>query len=101
MARQQIAENEPVQAQQGATALDVADRPLYAGEVLPARLSAIEVAKIWGIGLSRFYALASQGKFDAFEILPQIGRRAWSGERIGRYLRGEPVFTRSFGRKAR
>jgi hypothetical protein len=40
------------------------------------------------------------GHFDRFEILPRIGNRAWSGEKVARYLAGErPDDGRVWGRK--
>jgi hypothetical protein len=62
---------------------------LRVGEPLPARCLPEDMMRIFGIKAARFYALQAAGKFDRFEIRPRIGRRAWSGRKIQRYLDGE------------
>jgi hypothetical protein len=43
---------------------------------------------------STFHRYVEQGRFDRFELRPRIGRRAWSGELVARYLRCEAGATR-------
>jgi len=76
--------------------------PYQVGEPLPVRLSPEDMQRIFRLGHSRFYLLLNAGHFDRFEIVPRIGNRAWSGEKVARYLAGEapPVSDgRVWGRK--
>lgn len=59
---------------------------LRVGGHLPRRLTAADMMQIFQVGRSRFYALVDQGKFDRFELRPRIGRMAWSGELVEKYL---------------
>lgn len=59
------------------------------GEPLPARCLQEDLMRIFQIQRTQFYRLVKAGKFDRFEIRPRIGRRAWSGKLIERYLNGE------------
>lgn len=67
------------------------------GEELPKRLTAIDMQRAFRMGHSRFYVLLKKGYFTQFELQPQIGARAWSGELVARYLAG-PDASRFFGR---
>lgn len=98
-ASDQIVQDPDMQPQEQTTSLHVPDRRLKVGEQLPARMTAQEVAEQFGISLGHFYALVKAGKFDQFEILPQIGPRAWSGKLLAQYFDGQAV--RTFGRKVR
>jgi hypothetical protein len=77
---------------------DGAHRPFHVGDPLPIRMSPEDMQRAFRFGHTRFYQLVDAGHFDRFEILPRIGNRAWSGERVARYLAGE-TRTHSFGRK--
>lgn len=98
---QVVSQDARVQPDEQLRAVDVTDQPFKVGDVLPMRLLATDMRRIFGIGPARFYALVHAGTFDAFEILPKIGPRAWSGERVSAYLKGDAFQTRTFGRKAR
>lgn len=63
--------------------------PLRVGETLPARMTAKDMQRVFQLSSSRFYALRAIGRFDAFEIRPRIGQRAWSGKKVQAYLDGE------------
>lgn len=63
---------------------------------LPKRMGVLEMCLCFGqdnkpLDRSTFHRYARQGLFDRFELLPRIGRRAWSGELVAKYLRGEPT----------
>lgn len=71
----------------------VSDEPrdvLRVGDPLPARLTSRDLMRIFEIKPSQFYNLQAQGKFDRFELRPTIGRRAWSGKLVQKFLDGEP-----------
>jgi hypothetical protein len=75
-------------------------RRLQVGEPLPARMAPADMQQAFDLGHTRFQALVNAGHFDRFEILPRIGNRAWSGEKVARYLAGErPDDGRVWGRK--
>lgn len=65
---------------------DVAHQPFRLGDPLPLRCLPEHLQAIFQIGPSRFYALVKAGRFDRFELRPRIGRRAWSGKLLQRYL---------------
>lgn len=78
----------------------ISDQLVQVGDVLPARLLAPDMQRIFRISRARFYALAARGKFDRFELKPTIGRRAWSGALVMTYLRGEAGSSRfTLGKK--
>jgi hypothetical protein len=58
-------------------------------ETYPLCLYAPQMATIFGLGLKRFYALASEGAFDWAENRPRIGRKSWSRVRVEQYFHGE------------
>jgi hypothetical protein len=93
----------PLQAvESGAERTDGADRlPQHLGDLdqLPALLSAKEMAALFRIGVSHFHKLAKRGAFDKFKVVPAIGPKCYSGVLVARYLKGEAVYTPSFGRK--
>lgn len=62
---------------------------LQAGDSLPARCYQADMCRAFGISRRSFYTLLKQRKFDRFEILPRIGRRAWSGAKVTAYLNGQ------------
>ena len=59
---------------------------LDVGGRLPRRLTAKQMMEIFNVRQARFYALVAQGRFDRFEIRPRIGRMAWSGALVEKYL---------------
>jgi transcriptional regulator with XRE-family HTH domain len=65
------------------------DGPITDLKTLPPRLTAHHMQRLFEIRSSRFYVLLNQGKFDRFEILPRVGRRAWSRDLVEKYLAGE------------
>jgi hypothetical protein len=80
--------------------MKAAPAPFQVGDPVPLRLSPEDMQRLFRLGHTRFYALMNAGHFDRFEILPRIGNRAWSGEKVARYLAGErPDEGRVWGRK--
>ena len=84
----------PADSQVGERPVDVTARSLQVGDRLPARLRASDMCRIFEIGSSRFYVLVNAGRFDHFELRPRIGRRAWSGALVEKYLACEPGASR-------
>jgi len=73
--------------------------PYRVGQELPKRLGVEDMCRCFGqdgLSMSRstFHRWRRLGKFDRFEVRPQIGRRAWSGELVARYLRCEAPSSR-------
>jgi hypothetical protein len=67
-----------------------------AGELL----APMDIAALFRIGPSRFYALNNLGRFDFLKVKPAIGPRCFSGTKVYRYLQGESVEAPVFSRKA-
>jgi hypothetical protein len=63
--------------------------PIKVGDVLPARLTADDMQRIFQIRRARFYRLAQLGHFKRFELDPPIGRLAYSGKLVMDYLNGD------------
>jgi hypothetical protein len=59
---------------------------LSVGGHLPRRLTAKHMMQIFEVKQARFYQLTAQGKFDRFELRPRVGRMAWSGALVEKYL---------------
>lgn len=59
---------------------------LYVGGHLPRRLTAADMMQIFEVKQARFYQLVAQGTFDRFELRPRVGRMAWSGALVEKYL---------------
>lgn len=77
--------------------------PVMVDDPLPARCGVREMCRIFGIGPSQFHRLERRGKFERFELRPQIGRKAWSGALLEKYLRceaGASRFVALAGRKS-
>lgn len=55
----------------------------------PLRLFAHQMAEIYGVSLSRIYALDAEGFFLFAEIKPRVGRKSWDRERIRQHFAGE------------
>lgn len=85
------------QARQAPT--DVLTGRYQVGQALPLRLTAGDMCRVFNIRHARFAVLVKAGHFDRFEILPTIGKRAWSGVKVSKYLAGEVESSRFFGRK--
>jgi hypothetical protein len=66
-----------------------------AGELLGPR----DMAAIFRIRYSRFNALDKQHAWDQFKVRPAIGPRCYSGYLVARYLKGEPLYVPTFGKK--
>jgi len=64
-----------------------------------ALLSAAELAAIFRIKLPTFYGNAKRGLYDVFKVNPALGPRCYSGVLVCRYLDGEVLYERSFGRR--
>lgn len=95
----QIHAHESREPEQDTRPVEVADRPFTISEPLPKRLTVTDMQRAFRVKSSTFYALLAQGKFDRFEILPRIGKRAWSGAKVNRYLENESD-GRVFGRRS-
>lgn len=68
---------------------------------LPRVLGPAEIAALWGISAREFYRRKNRGIFDFLKLHQETGPRCYSGVLVGRYLKGEPVYVPSFGRKRR
>jgi hypothetical protein len=62
-------------------------------------LSAADLAAIFEISTARFHRLEKIQAFDFFRVHPAVGPRHYSGILVHRYLAGEVVTERTFGRK--
>ena len=51
------------------------------------------------IGISAFYKNAKRGKYDFLEPRPTMKPKRYSGVLVARYLKGEPVYVPTFGRR--
>jgi hypothetical protein len=56
---------------------------------------------VLGMQKSEFYRLQREGAFERFKVIPSIGRRCYSGALVERWLKGEPLYQPTFGRKVR
>lgn len=68
-----------------------ADRIFQVGDVLPRSMGVAAMCKAFAINgrpmdRSTFHRHERAGKFERFELRPQIGRKAWSGTLVARYL---------------
>lgn len=86
---------------------DIAVRPFEVGEQLPRRMSVRDMCRAFPIDghpmdRSTFHRHERAGKFERFELRPQIGAKAWSGTLVARYLDCEAGASRfvTAGRKA-
>jgi len=68
------------------TVVDSERLNLRVGGHLPRRLTAKQMMEIFDVSTTRFYELVKIGRFDRFEIRPQIGPKTWSGTLVERYL---------------
>lgn len=81
--------------------------PFQVGDVLPRRMCARDMCRAFPVDghpmdRSTFYAHERAGKFERFELKPQIGAKAWSGTLVARYLdceAGASRFVTVAGRK--
>lgn len=62
-------------------------------------LSTPDLQAIFKIKKSRFYQLEKAGAFDQFKLQPAISNYCYSGVKVARYLKGDPVYEPTFGRK--
>lgn len=67
------------------------------GDVLPARMTDAQLIQELHVSPATFYRRLSALRH--LEALPKIGRRAWCGRKVERFLDGETFGL--FGRKAR
>lgn len=66
----------------------------------PPKLVDVHVlAAIWGVSVSQIYRRIRRNEFARFKVQPAIGPKCFSGILLARYLKGEPLFEPSFGRK--
>ena len=71
--------------------------PLFDVENPPRLIGAETMANVFNISLSRFYKNAKRGLYDAFKVNPVLGPKCYSGILLAQYLKGEPMFERTFG----
>ncbi len=76
----------PSSGEQAERTTDPTHRVFQVGDPLPKRMASADMLRAFGVKRSHFANLVAQGKFDRFELLPRIGRRAWSGVLVERYL---------------
>lgn len=81
----------PASTQQSQGDADLPHVLFHVGDVLPARLVAADLMRLFELKKSQFYALVAAGRFDRFELKPQIGTKAWSGARLQAYFEGQLV----------
>lgn len=88
-----------MEAQDGSRPLDVGHGSIKVGDVLDARLGITGMCKALGISRATFYRRERRGYYTDFLILPQLGPKAWSGEKVQRWLKGESRLRPMFGRR--
>jgi hypothetical protein len=65
-----------------------------------ALLGPLDLMAIFHLKHARFYELKKRGEFDRFLVHPPIvGRAAYSGALVHRYIRGEAVVVSTFAAK--
>lgn len=100
MSREQRAlEPSPAHPQQADRRDDVVLRPFQVGDVLPRRMSVRDMCRAFPVDghpmdRSTFHRNERAGKFERFELRPQIGAKAWSGTVVARYLDCEAAASR-------
>lgn len=67
----------------------------------PALIGAAVLAAVFGIGVSQVHKNAKRGLYDAFKVTPALGPKCYSGILLARYLKGEPLYVPTFGRRKR
>jgi len=79
-----------------------ASRPFLIGETLPKKMHVPDMCRAFRMSPSQFHRHERAGKFERFEVRPQIGHHAWSGVLVDRYLTCEAGASRfvTVGRKA-
>lgn len=104
MSAKPLSEALDAQAQDPLRAIDPKVKPLTVEDALalPALNGPDVICRLWG-GISRswFHRLNNQGAFDFLKVTPAVGPCCFSGDLIGRYIRKEPLYEPTFGRKVR
>lgn len=59
--------------------------------LLDARLTAVDLMRIFNLKKAAYYKFQRMGRFDAFELRPRIGRRLYSAKKVQAHLDGEGV----------
>lgn len=86
--------------------MDETPAPFQVGEILPRRMCVADMCRAFSVegrvmDRSTFHRHERAGKFERFELKPQIGAKAWSGTLVQRYLDCEAGASRfvTVGRK--
>lgn len=100
MSREQRAQSIAPDAQESPRAVDTPRRLFDPNN--PAPLVGVDVlAEVFGIGESAVYKNIKLGKYEEFAVDPPCGPKRWSGILLARYVKGEPLYVPTFGRKKR
>lgn len=108
MSREQSLQREPSHAEQPHGDEQVVARPFQVGDILPRRMCITDMCRAFPVNgqpmdRSTFHGHERAGKFERFELRPQVGAKAWSGTLVARYLdceAGASRFVTAAGRKA-
>lgn len=65
----------------------------------PTLLGPTEMQAILRINKSMFHRREQRGEFDQLKTSPAIGPKCYSGVLVARWLKGEPLYVPSFGRR--
>jgi len=57
------------------------------------------MAHVFQIGVSQFYKNEQRGLYDIFKVDPPLGPKRFSGIKLARYVKGEPLYIPTFGRR--
>lgn len=70
-------------------------------ERLPALNGPDVIMRLFQIGQTQFWRMNKQGAYDFLKVKPAVGPKCFSGELIVRYLRADPLYESTFGRRKR
>lgn len=71
----------------------------------PALLSAADLAAVWGVSVGHIHKQIKRGAFDFLRPTSRdgepisVGAKQFSGILLARYLKAEPLFVPTFGRR--
>lgn len=65
----------------------------------PVLVGAKTLAAIWGVSVSQIYRRIRHGEFDFLKTEHPVGPKQFSGVVLARFLKREPLYQSSFGRK--
>src|SRR5262245_14984821 len=74
-------------------------RAVFDVENPPLVLGPADLAAVWGVSMRTIYRLIKAGEFDCLRTTKEIGTKPFSGILLARFLKGEPLYVPTFGRK--